>query len=185
MRRLFIPLAAAAIVAACSDVPSAPASLRPGPAHLSREGDPPPPPVSGDGSADFDAFVGDNSETACTAHDSFNFSYQYLKNSNTNTYLHITVEGRGLDVAVHETENKLTAKGTLNGPGFTFKIDDAVGGTLSDKVSRVPPRVTIQLTGTLTTSEGETCTASAVLRAQLVDVDIDEIVVTAEPPPSH
>src|SRR5262249_5413344 len=136
MRRLIIPLAAAVLVAACSDAPSVPSKslLAPRSAVLD-EGLPPPPPAGGDGRADFDAFpAADASEIACpSVHDSFDFAYEYFNNSpDLNAYLHIRVDGNGLDVAVHETDKKITAKGTLDRPTFSFRIDDVVKGTIAN-----------------------------------------------------
>jgi hypothetical protein len=170
MRRLLVPLAAAALVAACYDAPVAPnSSLRPTSALF--DGDPPPPPVSGDGFADFTAFPATDAETDCSVHDSFTFAYEYFNNTpNTNAYLHMRIDGNGLDVAVHETTKKITAKGTLTRPDFSFRIDDVLDGTIMNKASGIPGRVVLQLSGQLTLTDGTTCVANATLTAQLTDI---------------
>ena len=170
MRRLILPFAAAALVAACYDAPSTPtSSLRPASALF--DGDPPPPPASGDGFADFNASPATDAEIDCSVHDSFTFAYEYFNNSpNTNAYLHIRVDGNGLDVSVHETTKKITATGTLTRPDFSFQINDVLDGTITNKASGVPGRVVLTLTGLLTTAAGETCVANATLTAQLADV---------------
>ena len=171
MRRLLIPLAAAALVAACSDAPSTPARslLTPRPALL--DGLPPPPTVSGDGFADFSASPATDAETDCSVQDTFAFAYEYFNNlTDQNAFLHIRVDGNGLDVAVHETTKKITANGTLTRPTFTFRIDDVLDGTIFNKASGVPDRVVLNLTGVLTVN-GETCVANATLTARLTGVD--------------
>jgi hypothetical protein len=182
MRRLIIPLAAAALVAACYDAPSTPtASLQtPGPARL--DAIPPPPPASGEGFGDFTAFEAtDASETTCSVHDTFTFAYEYFDSgTDNNAYLHIRVDGNGLDVAVHETTKKITANGTLTRPGFTFQINDVVDGTIFNKEPGVPDRVSLSLTGQLTLTDGTTCVANATLTAQLTKVDTTGDVL---PPP--
>jgi len=182
MRRLIIPLAAAALVAACYDAPSTPTAslLTPGPALL--DGIPPPPPATGDGFADFDATPATDAETDCSVHDSFTFGYEYFNNTpNTNAYLHIRVDGNGLDVSVHETTKKITANGTLTRPGYSFQINDVLDGTIMNKASGVPARVVLQLTGQLTLTDGTTCVANATLAAQLADVQTP--VGDLPPPP--
>jgi|SRR6185436_4528172 len=173
MHRVMVTVAAAALFAACSDVSTAPTkALHPGVASLDRSGDPPPPPVAADGSAEFSAFFGDDDGTTCNANTTFNFSYQYLQNKNdNNAFLHIRVDGQGLDVSIHQTKNKLTANGTVTGAGFTFDINDAVSGNIMTEGSGAPSTVTVNLTGKLQTNEG-TCFANATLTAHLVDVPI-------------
>jgi hypothetical protein len=171
MRRLIIPFAAAALVAACYDTPSAPPSslLAHRPAVL--DGIPPPPPASGEGFADFDASPATDAETDCSVHDTFTFAYDYFNNGpNTNAYLQLRVDGNGLDVLVHETTKQITANGTLTRPGYSFQINDVFAGTITNKESGVPGRVVLSLTGVLTTDTGETCVANATLSAQLGDV---------------
>ena len=185
MRRLIIPLAAAALVAACYDVPSTPtASLRtPGPARL--DAIPPPPPASSDGFADFSASPATDAETDCSvSHDLFKFEYQYFNNSpSTNAYLHITVDGNGLDISVHETTKKITANGTLTRPAYTFQINDVrEGTTIMDKAPGVPASVVLLLTGQLTLADGTTCVANATFLGRLTDI-IEQPPVDGQPVP--
>jgi hypothetical protein len=183
MRRLIVPLAAAALVAACYDAPSSPPSslLTPRSALLD-EGIPPPPPATGDGFADFDATPATDAETDCSVHDSFNFAYKYFNNTpNTNAYLKITLDGNGFDITVHETTKKITANGTLTRPTFSFRIDDVLDGTIMNKASGVPGRVVLSLTGQLTTADGTTCAANATLAAQLGDVQTPPVDVPPVP----
>ena len=179
MRRLILPLAAAALAAACYDAPSTPtASLLTPRSPASLDGIPPPPPVSGEGFGDFTATdATDNSETSCpTVHDNFTFAYDYLENSpDQNAYLHIRVDGNGLDIAVHETDKKITAKGTLTRPTFSFQINDVLDGTIFNKAEGAPQSVTLSLAGVLTV-DGQSCAATATFIARLSDI-IDQ------PPP--
>ena len=181
MRRLIIPFAAAALVAACYDNPSAPPSSLLTPRSALLDGLPPPPPATGDdGFATFDVTPATDAETDCSVHDQFGFAYEYLNNSqNTNAFLHIRVDGNGLDVAVHETTKKITANGTLTRPTFSFQINDVLDGTIFNKEPGVPDRVSLTLTGVLTVN-GETCAANATLTAQLVPVNTPGDVL---PPP--
>ena len=171
MRRLIIPFAAAALVAACYDAPAAPSSsLRPASALF--DGDPPPPPVSGDGFADFTASEAtDNSGSECQASALFKFDYDYFNNpqEDGNAYLHMRIDGNGLDIAVHQTEKKITAKGTLTQPDFSFRIDEVLAGTITNKES-VPETVRLSLSGQLTLTDGTTCAATATLSATLKPV---------------
>ena len=181
MRRFIIPFAAAALVAACFDSPSAPPSslLTPRPAVL-HDGLPPPPPAGGDGFADFSASPPSDAEIDCSVHDTFTFAYDYFNNGpDGNAYLHIRVDGNGLDVAVHETTKKITANGTLTRPTFSFQINDVLDGTIFNKAAGVPDRVSLTLAGVLTVN-GETCAANATLNAQLVPVNTPGDVL---PPP--
>ena len=170
MRRFMITLAAVTVVAGCGDVASVPtSSLRPTVARL--DGDPPPPPVGARGFADFDASEGDASDMACSAHASFNFSYQYFLNKpGNNSFLHIQID-QGPNVDIHQTNKKIDAHGTITGAGFTFDIQNVVGGSIQDPEEHVPFRVSLQLTGKLTT-ETATCIASATLDANLRNSDI-------------
>src|SRR5262245_43810812 len=171
MRRLLIPLAAAALAVACSDAAFTPPSSLLTPGSSLREALPPPPTVSGDGFADFSASeASDASEIACPAvRDTFSFAYDYLNNApNTNAFLHIRVDGNGLDIAVHETTKKITANGTLNRPTFSFQINDVLDGTITNRETGVPGRVVLQLAGLLTV-DGQTCVANATLTAQLTE----------------
>ena len=180
MRRLLIPLAAAALAAACYDAPSTPASSLTPRSSSRDETLPPPPPASGEGFADFSASPATDAETDCSVHDTFTFAYDYFNNGpDGNAYLHIRVDGNGLDVAVHETTKKITANGTLTRPTFTFRIDDVLDGTIFNKAPGVPDRVSLSLTGVLTVN-GETCVANATLTAQLVPVNTPGDVL---PPP--
>jgi hypothetical protein len=181
MRRLIIPFAAAALVAACYDAPAAPrSSLRPASALF--DGDPPPPPATGDGFADFDAFPATDAETDCSVHDSFTFGYEYFNNTpNSNAYLHIRVDENGLDVSVHETTKKITANGTLTRPGYSFQINEVLDGTIMTKASGVPARVALSLTGQLTLTDGTTCVANATLTAQLADIQQPPVDVAPVP----
>ena len=172
MRRLIIPFAAAALVAACFDAPpAAPSSLLTPRSAAHDEGIPPPPPASGEGAADFSASPATDAEIDCSVSNAtFNFAYDYFNNTpDGNAYLHIRVDGNGLDVAVHETTKKITANGTLTRPEFTFQINDVLDGTIFNKAPGVPDRVSLALTGVLTVN-GETCVANATLTAQLADV---------------
>jgi hypothetical protein len=183
MRRLIIPLAAAALVAACYDAPSTPsASLLTPRSPAALDGIPPPPPASGEGFGDFTAFeAADASQSDCSVHDTFTFAYEYFDSgTDNNAYLHIRVDGNGLDVAVHETTKKITANGTLTRPDFTFRINDVVDGTIFNKEPGVPDRVSLSLTGQLTLTDGTTCVANATLTAQLTKVDTTGDVL---PPP--
>lgn len=165
MRRFLITLAAVTVAAGCGDVASVPtSSLHPTTALLS--GDPPPPPVGARGFADFDAFEGDASDMACSANASFNFSYQYFLNGpGKNSFLHIQID-QGPQVDIHQTDKKIDAHGTITGAGFTFDIQNVVGGSIQDPEERVPFQVSLQLTGKLTTETG-TCIANATLNATL------------------
>jgi hypothetical protein len=180
MRRLIIPFAAAAMVAACYDAPSTPSaqtsSLRPASALF--DGDPPPPPVSGEGLADFTAFeAADASETACSVSDTFKFAYRYFSNGpDKNAYL-VMNNGKGVDVTVLETTKLIVAKGTVTRPGYSFRIDDVVGGTIKNKGSGIPPRIVLQFTGMLRV-EKERCVANAMLSVQLAPGQVDPV-----PPP--
>ena len=171
MRRLIIPFAAAALVAACYDNPSAPPSSLLTPRSALRDGLPPPPPATGeDGFADFSASPATDAEIDCSvSHDTFGFAYEYLNNSqNTNAYLHIRVDGNGLDVAVHETTKKITATGTLTRPTYTFQINDVVDGTtLPIQDVGAPPRVLLRFLGQLTLADGTTCLAVGTFSGQL------------------
>src|SRR5689334_2703356 len=124
MRRLFMPIVVAAFVAGCGEravMPSSP--LAPG--ARSNAGTPPPPPIAGDGFADLDVFSPDegSSPAACAANTSFSFAYNYFKNgTDYNAFLHMFINGPGLDVSIHQTSNKLDGKGSITGPGFTFTI---------------------------------------------------------------
>src|SRR5262245_17207869 len=173
MRRLIIPFAAAALVAACYDASSAPPSSLLAPrSAVHDEGIPPAPPVSGDGFANFDASgATDASEIGCpTVHDSFNFAYDYFNNGpKTNAYLHIRVDGNGLDVSVHETTKKITANGTLNRPTFSFQIDEVLDGTIATEAAGVPRGAVLTLAGVLTV-DGQSCPATATFTAQLTGV---------------
>src|SRR5262249_52436119 len=140
MRRFVLTLAAVTVAAGCGDVSTVPtSSLHPTVALLS--GDPPPPPVGARGFADFDAFFDDASDVACSAHVTFNFSYQYFLNApGNNSFLHIQTD-LGDKVDIHQTNKKIDANGSITGPGFTFNIQNVVGGTIRDPEERVPGRV--------------------------------------------
>ena len=171
MRRLIMPIVVAAFAAGCGERAALPSSpLSPGAASR-QAGTPPPPPISGDGFADLDVFRDDGSSdeaTECSAHVSFPFSYEYfVNNPGKNAFLHIHLDGHGLDVAIHQTNKKLDVKGDLTGTGFTFSVADALGGEITDPEHPVLTHVTLQLTGTLTHA-GTSCTANATLTASLV-----------------
>lgn len=175
MRRLLPTLALTLFAAAsCGDQSVLPtSSLAPSSASYDR-GDPPPPPVSGDGLADlFPAF--DASEGACSISDaSIPFSYKYFVNkpgNNAKLDMHITGPGRAGDVSAHETNKKIDVNGTLSGVGYSFAIKEALGGSLKGIETRVATTVTLQLVGQLTTELG-TCTAQLNLTAHLVVGDI-------------
>jgi hypothetical protein len=172
MNRIIPLLAAAALLGACADQTVAPPVSSIQPTTAVRGLGNPPPPVARDGFAEFDAFLGDNSENTCSAHDSFSFSYEYLVNKpGNNAFLHIRVDGRGLDVAIHQTNKKVDAKGTIVGPGFSFDIGNVVGGAIINEEQHVPSNVSLQLTGKLTTETG-VCTVNATLNAQLIPTEV-------------
>jgi len=172
MHRTLSLLAAAALISACADQPLAPSrSMQPTSAERAL-GNPPPPPVARSGFGEFDAFLEDNSEMACAAHNSFTFTYEYLVNKPvTNAFLHIHVDGEKSNVTVHQTEKKIDANGTLVGPGFTFDIDKVIAGSIIGVEEHIPASAYLQLTGKLTTETG-TCTANATLALQLTNSDI-------------
>lgn len=60
--------------------------------------------------------------------------------------------------------------GVIVGPGFTFQISDATGGSIIDSELHIPNSVTILLIGTLTT-ETTSCQATATLTASLTNID--------------
>ena len=171
MRRVFTPIVIAAFAAACGDRAILPTS----PLHTGAAshdlGNPPPPPVGGDGRAELD--VGSDEDgslaTACSAHESFDFAYEYFVNKAlNNAFVHIHIDNQGLDAAIHQTHKKIDAHGTLTGPGFVFTITDALGGNIfNGEGGGVPNSVTVNLTGQLTTGE-TTCTANATLTLELV-----------------
>jgi len=179
MRRLLPTLAITLLAtASCSDQSVLPVStIAPTQALKDREGDPPPPPVAGDGFADFSAFLGDaealQSADVCSASDSFQLAFEYLLNKpGNNAFLHLRVDGRALDVSAHQTDKKLDVKGTITGPGFTFDIQQTLGGSIINGETRVPSTVSFQLVGKLTKTSGFTCTANANLTVHLSSSDI-------------
>ena len=180
MRRLLPTLALTLLAtASCSDQSVLPvSSLAPTQALKDREGDPPPPPVAGDGFADFSAFLGDaeafQSSEGCSAFDSFQLAFEYLLNKpGNNAFLHLRVDGRALDVSAHQTDKKpVDVKGTITGPGFRFDIQQTLGGSIMTGETRLPSTVTFQLVGKLTKTSGFTCTANANLTVHLTSSDI-------------
>jgi len=168
MRRFAVTIIAAALVAACSDRAAAPTSpIRPGDAASFVAGNPPPPPVVGDGSADLTISGTDDSALDCSASASFLFAYEYfLSKTGNNSWVHLSLNGPGLDVAIHETQKKIDARGDLSGAGFTFSITDALSGHIINPDQRVPDHIVVQLTGTLTTDQGS-CTGNATFTATL------------------
>ena len=169
MHRVTLAVAAAVLLAACGDRAADPTSpLRPTTA-VRDLGTPPPPPVAGEGRADFEAFPSEDSETSCSVNTTFNFSYEYFRNANdNNAFLHIRSGGPGLDVAIHQTAKKVDAKGNITGDGFTFAINNVLSGDLTDPEEHVPNSVTFQLTGKLTTGDA-TCNANATLFLDLTN----------------
>jgi hypothetical protein len=167
MRRLIVPILVAAFAVGCGERAALPSSpLSPGAASHDI-GTPPPPPISGDGRADLDVFAGDNSSTDCSASVSFPFAFEYfVNNPGKNAFLHMHVDGQGLDVAVHQTNKKIDTKGDLSGPGFTFSIQNTLGGEITSSAHPVLNTIVLQLSGTLT-QDGHTCTANATLTASL------------------
>ena len=175
MHRLTFTVAAAVLLTACADRAADPtAPLRP--TTASRDlGTPPPPPVAGEGRADFEAFPSSDSELACSASSEFNFSYEYLANNpGNNAYLHVRFNGHGLDIAIHQTNQKIDAKGDVTIDDFSFLIKNVLSGNIIDPAHDVPTSVTLHLTGKLTT-DGGTCNANAALVLNLVNT----------PPPPH
>ena len=168
MRRLIVPAVVAALAVGCGERAFTPTSpLTPGAASLDL-GNPPPPPVAGDGRADLDVFSGDNSATSCQGHTSFTFAWDYFVNApGNNAFLHIRIDGQGLDVSIHQTNKKVDAHGDITAPGFDFSINDVISGGIIDQESHVPGRVVLNLVGTFTDGEGNTCTANATLNASL------------------
>ncbi len=169
MRRLIAPFVVAAFAVGCGERSLTPTSpLSPGAASLAF-GNPPPPPVSGGGRADLDVFDGESSLAAsCDAHTTFTFSWDYFVNKpGNNAFLHITIDGHGHDVSIHQTNKKIDVKGDISGAGFTFSISDAISGGIMDSESHVPSNILLQLTGQLKTDDGATCTANATLHASL------------------
>jgi hypothetical protein len=165
-----VTLAALVAVAGCSDVAAPTSRLAPGNASLGL-GDPPPPPVSGDAFLEFSiapAIDGSDEEsTTCSAAAATSVKFQYFLNTQrTNAFLHIRVDGQGLDASVHQTNNKLTAKGTLTGPGFTFAITNALSGDIIESEVNFPSAVNFQVTGKLTVGT-TTCAANANVSVQL------------------
>jgi hypothetical protein len=169
MRRLIVPVVVAAFAVGCGERAINPTSpLSPRAASLDL-GNPPPPPVAGDGRADLDVFQGDDSQAAsCSGHTTFTFAWDYFVNKQgNNAFLHIRIDGQGLDVSVHQTDKKVDAHGDITAPGFDFSINDVISGGIIDQETHVPGRVVLNLVGTFTDEEGNTCTANATLTASL------------------
>ncbi len=169
-----VTVVAAVMVAACGDRAPTPMSpLVSSTASLDR-GNPPPPPVAGNAFMDFDIFSSEDASEAGTCgaegnNVSVKFSYVFNKPEN-NAVLHLGLDGKGTDATVHQTDKKLDAHGTLTGTDFSFKIKDAVAGSIIDAETRFPFIVTFNLTGTLTNEFG-TCNANAVVTVQLQSID--------------
>src|SRR5215831_1091541 len=129
MRRLFVPIIIAFAVG-CGERAITPTSaLAPGAASRDA-GTPPPPPISGDGSMDFDASRATDGSSAgdCTVAQTIPFSFQYLLNNTfNNAFLHIDI-GSNPDVTIHQTSNKIDTKGTIVGTGFTFTVANTLSG---------------------------------------------------------
>jgi hypothetical protein len=169
MRRLIVPVVVAAFAVGCGERAFTPTSpLSPSAASLDL-GNPPPPPVAGDGRADLDVFSGDNSSaTSCQGHTSFTFAWDYFVNGpGNNAFLHIRIDGQGLDVAIHQTDKKVDAHGDITAPGFDFSINNVISGGIIDPETHVPNRIVLNLVGTFTDEEGNVCTANATLHASL------------------
>ena len=169
MRRLIVPIVVAAFAVGCGERAVMPTSpLTPG-AASQKAGTPPPPPISGDGFADLDVFASDDSNGQdCSASGSFTFSYQYLVNNpGKNAVLHIYLDGPGVDVAIHQTTKKIDTSGDMSGTGFTFTIKNTLGGEISNAYHPILANINLQLSGTLTLSDGTTCAANATLAATL------------------
>jgi hypothetical protein len=171
MRRLFIPIVIAAFAAGCGERAIMPTSpLTPG-AAAHDAGTPPPPPVAGAGDAELDVFSTSDGSSAATCGGDFffPFAYEYFVNKNGyNAFLHFFVNGQGLDASIHQTLNNIDGNGTFSGTGFTFTITSVTGGSITGEHNTLPNSVTLQLTGTF--SDGvNTCTASAILNASLVN----------------
>ena len=174
MRRLLPTLAITLLAAAsCSDQSVLPTSSLAPSGALKDVGDPPPPPVAGDGFAFLSPAL-DDSEDACSISDSFSFSYKYFVNKpahNAHLQMDITAPGHDGEVSGHETDKKIDAKGTLSGPGYTFVIKQTLGGSLMGSETRLVSTAFFQLVGELTTEAGK-CTANLNLTAQLTSEDV-------------
>jgi len=172
MRRLLPTLAITLLAtASCGDQSLLPTSSIAPSSALRDVGDPPPPPVAGDGFA-FLSPAFDDSEAACSISDSFSFSYKYFVNKtahNAHLQMDITEAGHDGDVSAHETDKKIDAKGTLSGPGYTFVIKQTLGGSLMGSETRLVSTAFLQLVGELTTEAG-TCTANLNLQANLTNI---------------
>ena len=165
MKRLFAVVGLAAFVAACSDSNvTAPVSrAQPHGASLTR-GDPPPPPLSGDGSGFADAgndeFGGLVPNAApsdqCTLFASFDLEYvfKFLQNNNdNNTVGHLDLSGPttgSIDVHAH-ANGKSDISGHISNGSFDLNIKQGDGTVGFDGFN-------FSFNGTLTDlSTGETC----------------------------
>jgi hypothetical protein len=175
----FIAIASFAVfVAGCADSPAAPTLARPtGPSFDA--GDPPPPPITGEGFAEFDASrsdaggfsfagtvsdIGDFPPGPCRASRGFGINYSYFINkNNTNAVLHIDPDDASHHVTLHQTAKKLDGSGQIVGPDFVFKISDVVAGGIIGPEERLPGAVFVSLRGTLTLADGTSCQADAQL----------------------
>ncbi|MFI5229642.1 MAG: hypothetical protein ACHQWU_11270 [Gemmatimonadales bacterium] len=172
-------IAAAFLMAACSDVSAVPSSPLGAQGPAFELGNPPPPPLSGGVSLSFDAgdsfdasiaadVVGDVPPGPCRASELLNFTYDFLVNPpGNNAFLHLRGGDDAHLVTIHQTDSKLDAHGTIVGDGFTFDISDATDGSIVDIGHHGERLVSVSLSGTLTTSDGASCQASANLSGHL------------------
>lgn len=183
MKRFFAVVGVVAFVAACSDsnIVNPTSQARAG-AAVRDDGDPPPPPLSGQGGigsldagplTDFAAAA--QTTDACTmGHPfSFVFSWSYLQaNGSTNELVHVDLtSGSAGSLTLHDIQSgKVLAHGTVADATFSFTIQDTQLLTLTEE------GFDASVTGTLTNlTSGFACQTSATLHGSFIPT---------EPPPT-